>query len=354
MVTFSSDTNPDIDIARSLGHRRADLLQPDPLRRWRGVRHHSAGGAGRRLRRGRRGRLLPRLQRALGQPLRRRRAGPAAAAQRRERALGLLPPGRPADPGLVGRHGGAALPARDRRHQRGPRPGGGGRPHARGRPTRRPGSTSSRSPSRTTRPAGGSSSRSTCSTAARRPTAARPSSSPRSSGPATCARPGRHPGRRPGLGRGPGHDDQLLPRRPARACPRWRWWPASCGRRRVSAPTTCRRPSSTTTSPPTSSTSSRSSASARKGEAKDFVRDGQHRARRRAADQHPRRPARRGLPARHERHRRRASPGPRHLGQPGRGARARRGHGRDRRADERTGARRRPLSPTLRDVPNRH
>ena len=39
-------------------------------------------------------------------------------------------------------------------------------------------------------------------------------------------------------------------------------------------PGTCRPPSSTTTSPPTCSTSSRSSGSARKGEAKDFVRDG--------------------------------------------------------------------------------
>ena len=43
----------------------------------------------------------------------------------------------------------------------------------------------------------------------------------------------------------------------------------------------------------------------------------QHRARGRAAHQHPWGPAGRGLPARHERHRRRRAPGPGHLGQPG-------------------------------------
>ena len=68
-------------------HRRAEVLQPHPLRRRRGVRHDPAGRDGRRHRRGRRRGLLPRLQRALGPPLRHRRAGPAAERQRRERAL---------------------------------------------------------------------------------------------------------------------------------------------------------------------------------------------------------------------------------------------------------------------------
>ena len=54
------------------------------------------------------------------------------------------------------------------------------------RRTRRPGSTRSRSRSRTTRTAAGSSSRCTCSTAARRATAARRSSSRRPSAPGTC------------------------------------------------------------------------------------------------------------------------------------------------------------------------
>ena len=43
-----------------------------------------------------------------------------------------------------------------------------------------------------------------------------------------------------------------------------------------------------------------------KGEAKDFVRDGHIELGGGSPDQHPRGPARRGLPARHERHRRRA------------------------------------------------
>ena len=112
MVTFSSDTNPDIDIARSLGIGDLTFFS----------RIHYGGGAACAtiqqaalavsLGRGRRRRLLPRLQRALGQPLRRRRAGPAAAADRRERAHGVVPAGRPAHAGLVGGHGGAALPAR--------------------------------------------------------------------------------------------------------------------------------------------------------------------------------------------------------------------------------------------------
>ena len=55
---------------------------------------------------------------------------------------------------------------------------------------------------------------------------------------------------------------------------------------------------------------------ARRGEG--LHRGRRHRARRPAADQHPRRPARRGVPARHERHRRGRAPDPRHVGQPGR------------------------------------
>ena len=76
MVTFSSDTNPEIEIARSLGMGELTFFS----------RIHYGGGAGCGTiqqaalavagRRGRRGRLLPGLQRALGQPLRRRRAGP--------------------------------------------------------------------------------------------------------------------------------------------------------------------------------------------------------------------------------------------------------------------------------------
>ena len=68
--------------------------------------------------------------------------------------------------------------------------------------------------------------RCTCSTAARRPTAARPSSSRRPSGPATCPTPpARHRRRRAGLGPRPAVDGQLLPRRHRAGCPRWAWSP---------------------------------------------------------------------------------------------------------------------------------
>ena len=49
-----------------------------------------------------------------------------------------------------------------------------------------------------------------------------------------------------------------------------------------------------------------------RGEAKDFVRDGHIELGGAPADQHPRRPARRGLHPRHERHRRGRPPGARH------------------------------------------
>ena len=62
-----------------------------------------------------------------------------------------------------------------------------------------------------------------------------------------------------------------------------------------------------------------------RGEAKDFIRRRQHRARRAAADQHQRRPARRGLHPRHERHRGRRPPRPPHLHEPARRRRARPG-----------------------------
>ena len=77
-----------------------------------------------------------------------------------------------------------------------------------------------------------------------------------------------------GAGPGPGDDDLVLLRRPLRAGRDGSRWPASCGRRRACRRPTSRRPCSTTTSPRTSSTSSRSSGFCGKGEAKDFVRDG--------------------------------------------------------------------------------
>ena len=72
-------------------------------------------------------------------------------------------------------------------------------------------------------------------------------------------RPGGHPCRGTGLGRGPGHDDELLPRRPARAARDVGRGPPAVGDLGARARATCRRPSSTTTSRRTCSTSWRSS-----------------------------------------------------------------------------------------------
>ena len=87
-----------------------------------------------------------------------------------------------------------------------------------------------------------------------------------------------------------------------------------------------------------------------KGEAKDFVRGRQHRARRGTAGQHPRGAAGRGLPARDERHRRGRAPGAGHLGQPGARREPRPGHRGHRGADQRPHPRGRRLTvqPDLR------
>ena len=202
MVTFSSDTNPEIEIARSLGMGELSFFSRIHYGGVRGAPPSNRPPWPSPGRGGRRGGLLPGLQRALGQPVRRRGAGPPAGSQRRDGQLRLVRTLRSADAGPVGGHGRPALPPRVRGHLRGP--GVGWRwPTASMRPpTRRPGSTRSPSPSRSTRRRVGSSSPSTCSTAARRPTVARPWWSPRSSGPATC-RPRRWSSRRPPKGPAP-------------------------------------------------------------------------------------------------------------------------------------------------------
>ena len=88
-----------------------------------------------------------------------------------------------------------------------------------------------------------------------------------------------------------------------------------------------------------------------RGEAKDFATVERLSLGGELPDQHQRRPARRGLHPRHERHHRGGAPGARHLPQPGRQRRARAGHVRHRRAhqrsDSRTGRLRGPIMPKL-------
>ena len=151
-------------------HRRAEVLQPDPLRRRRGLRDRPAGGDGGRHR-GRAsawcatGRFNERSGRRFGQVpaprCRRLRRG----GQRSHYPMGL------STPAATGGDDRPALHARLRRDQRGLRRGSRSPTASTPPPTRRPGSTSSRSPSRSTRRRGGSPSRCGCWTAARRPTA---------------------------------------------------------------------------------------------------------------------------------------------------------------------------------------
>ena len=72
-----------------------------------------------------------------------------------------------------------------------------------------------------------------------------------------------------------------------------------------------------------------------RGEARHFISGGAIELGGRAAAQPARRPARRGLHPRHERHRRSRPPGPRHVGQPGPWRRPGPGHGRHRRPHQR-------------------
>ena len=206
LVTFTMDTNAEVAVAREIGVRRADLLQPGRLRRRRRLRDRPAGRDGGRDRR-RRGRgLLPRAQRALRAPV---RPGLAGCRQRRPRRASTTAgttrwawPRRP-----HGGHGRPALHARVRRHQRGLRPGGRGRTGVTPPPTRTPGSTAARSRSPTTRPRAGSPNRCGCSTAARRATARWRRRDLRSNGPATCRTP---PALIPAAAQGSGPDQYVM------------------------------------------------------------------------------------------------------------------------------------------------
>ena len=112
--------------------RGAAVLQPDQLRRRRRLRDGPAGRDGGRHRRRRRRRRLPRLQRALGEPVRPvlARRGHPGQHQRPRQRLDLPDGARHA--GRHGRDAGPPLHARVRRHLGGLRPGRRRRPPARG------------------------------------------------------------------------------------------------------------------------------------------------------------------------------------------------------------------------------
>ena len=154
-----------------------------------------------------------------------------------------------------------------------------------------------------------------CSTSAWRPTARARSSSPAPSGRATCAKP-------PALIRAvaPGHARQPAAGHPvpgaccARTSPPCRpsRRPTRCTAGPASGPATSTSPSSTTASRITVLLQLEDYGFCAKGEGGAFVVERRDRARRQPADQHRWRPPVGGVHPRHEPHRRRRAPDPRH------------------------------------------
>ena len=215
------------------GHRRAEVLLPDPLRRRRGLRDRPAGGDGGRHRR--RAMCVVAYRAFNERSGHAVRPGAAAAGREQPNSTGVdncvLLPARAVHAGRAGRDDRPALHARVRRDQRGLRRGSRSPTASTPPTTRRRTSTGSRSPSRTTRTRGGSPSRCGCSTAARRPTAASRSwsSSPRAGqGPAST---GPRSSRRRRRAASPTSTSMISYYRPELAgCPRWAWSAGSCGR----------------------------------------------------------------------------------------------------------------------------
>ena len=186
MVTFTMDTNPEIESPRRPASASCPSSPASTTAAARPARTVQQAALAVATGRGRRRGLLPGVQRALGAPLRLRRAAPREPTAEGA-ALGWYAALRAAHPGVLGgdvrpsatcttygatSRGFGRVAVADRKHAA-------TNPaawfyeqadHARGPRRRR----------------AGSSSRCACSTAARRPTAARRSSSPASSGRATC------------------------------------------------------------------------------------------------------------------------------------------------------------------------
>ena len=229
---FTADDQPrDRDRPQPRASGELTFFSPHPPRRRRGLRHRPAGGHG-----GGRGcrRRTCVVYRAFnersGHPLRHRRAGPPAGGDAEEADFALVrAPSACSRPAQW-----VAMFARRYMHEYGATSedfgrGLGRRPQARGH---QPEGLVLRAADHARGPPGqplDRRARCTCSTAARRATAARPSSSPPSSGPATCRSRRRSSRRPPRARRGPADDDELLPGLDHRASPRWAWSPASSG-----------------------------------------------------------------------------------------------------------------------------
>ena len=128
-----------------------------------------------------------------------------------------------------------------------------------------------------------------------------------------CGRPRRRPGRGPR----PGHDDELLPGEHLRPPGDGAGGPTALEHDRA-RPRRHRRRHHLRPLHPVRALPARGVRLLRPGRGQGLHARRRHRARRPAAGEHPRGPAGRGLHPRHERHRRGRAPGAGHLGQPGR------------------------------------
>src|SRR5664280_1756902 len=321
----------------------ADLLQPHPLRGWGRMCNDPAGGDGGPVRRGRRGGLLPGVQRAVGQQVRGRGAEPAASPQRGDGQLRLVRTVRVADPGAVGGHGRAALPPRHGCDLRGPGPGGGGRSQARGHqsqgvvlreadhPRGAPGVAVDRRTPAPPRLLPGD---------RRRPG---PGGHLAGTGPGPPRHPGGDRGGRPGCRPRTGDDDLLLLRRSLRTRR------DGIGRPPVVAdvgPVAGRHPDRGPLRPlhALCPVPARGVGLLWQGRGQGLREGRQHRTGWGTPHQHPRGAAGRGLPPRDERYCRGRPPGAGKLRQPGTRCAPRAGHRRDRRADQRPHPRSGPLT----------
>ena len=263
MVTYTADTNPEIEIARNLGIGELSFFSRIHHGGGAACGNDPAGRAGGPRGRGRRRRLLPRVQRALGEPVRRRRAGSRVRSPTAEAAhfswyapFGLLTPAQ-----------WVAMFATRYMHEYGATSEDFGRiavadrKHAATNPKawfyEKPITLEEHQASRwiveplhlldCCQESDGA--QAIVVTSLER---ARDLPNP----PVVINAAAQ------GDGRGPGHDDELLPRHRSPASLRWGWWRASSGTPPGSGPTTSRPRSSTTTSRRSRSRSSRSSGSA--------------------------------------------------------------------------------------------
>ena len=311
LVTFAADTNPEIEVARTLG--MGDLTFFSRIHYGGGAACATVHQAAMAVASGVADVVV--CYRAFNERSGHRFGtgvqGRAPIANAENAHFSWYAPAGAAHPGVVGGHVRPALPARHRRHHRGLRTGGGGRPRLRGH---QPQGVVLREAHHLGGPPGVALDRRAAAPARLLPGVRRRPGhrghEPRA-GPRRRQAAGGDRGRGPGLGRPAGHDDVVLPRRHDASARDGRGGAPAVGdlgaRPRRHAVRRALRPLH-----PVRALPARGARLLRVGRGQGVPARRPHRAGRQAAHQHPRRPAGRGLHPRHERHRRGRAPGAGH------------------------------------------